>query len=135
LVPLASTGCETIFRGGVRNVAGIPTFFPSIGRTKACEQPGQTARTTRTTLKPGPRAHSAHQQPREQLPKNPGMDGNRSGVVGLRRVIGRLFPKLFTDENRRKRPAGGHPNGLYVLFTDPTTDFPFLSKESISRGT
>lgn len=131
----ASMGCETIFREGMPSVAGIPTFFPSIERAEACEQPGQTARTTRTTPKPGSRGPATDQQPGEQLPKNPGMDANRSGVVGRLGVIGRLFPKLFTDENRRKRPADGHPNGLYVLFTDPTTDFPFLSKESISRGT
>ena len=130
-----STGCELTFGRSVPAVAGIPTFFPSFQQWEACEQPGQTAHMVRTTPKPEAQGSAADQQPGEQLPKNPGTDANRSGVVGRAGVIGRLFPKLFTDENRRKGPADGHPNGLYVLFTDPTTDFPFLSKESISRGT
>jgi hypothetical protein len=67
--------------------------------------------------------------------KNPGIQSNRSGVVGLMQPVHIPSPELSTDENLTNRPPDGHPNGLYVLFTDPTTGFPFTSKESISRGT
>ncbi len=66
-----------------------------------------------------------HQQLWEQPAENPCAEADRWRVVGMVHAVGFGFTKLFTNGKRRNPLADGHPKGLYVLFTYPTTGFPF----------
>lgn len=76
------------------------------------------------------------------MPNNPvhnrpttfGVLPNNPAVVPAMHPVGGELPDLFTRPKGLKWAVGGHPNGLCLLFTHPTTGFLFPLEEIISKG-